>query len=112
MMRTPVTPEFDLGKVLPTLVKQTLIWGPIAAGLAHQFLVFFFGIDRIYVFVDPPEYIEPIISLEYQWWFVLLMTSAFVAILAYSDRLKRMPKRVALPLYIYILFLLILVKPV
>ena len=111
-MRTPVTPEFDLGRVLPTLVKQTLIWGPIAVGLVHQVLMFFFGIDRIYVFVNPPEYIGPIISLGYEWWLVLLVASAFVAILAYSDRLTRMPKRVALPLYIYILFLLILVKPV
>lgn len=111
-MRPPVTPEFDLGKVLPTLVKQTLIWGPIAAGLVHQIFMFLFGIDRIYVFVKPPEYIGPIISLEYQWWLVLFIASGFVAILAYSNRLTRMPKRVALPLYIYILFLLILVKPV
>lgn len=102
----------DLRRALPGLFKQILIWGPIIGGLVHQFLMFFFDIDWIYVFVNPPGYITPFVSLEYTWWFVLLVGSSPMAILAYSERIPNVPRRFALPFYLYVLFLLILVKPV
>lgn len=111
-MRAPATPELDFEKLLPMLIKQAIIWGPIVAGFVHQILMAFFDIDRIYVFVDPPEYIGPLASIAFQWWLVLLIGSAVIAILAYSDRLRGVPKRTALPFYAYILILLIFLKPV
>lgn len=112
MTRTPATPEFEPGKLLPALIKQAFLWGPIVAGVVHQFLMVAFKIERIYVFVDPPGYIRPLVALKFQWWIVLLLASAIISVLAYTDRLKGVPRRVALPFYLYILFLLILVKPV
>jgi hypothetical protein len=85
----------------------------IVVGVVHQFLMLPpFNIEGIYVFVNPPGYIYPFVSLEYQWWFVLLLGSAVMCIMAYADRLKSIPTRLAYPFYFYILFLLILVKPV
>ena len=97
-----------------------IIWVPVVIGLVHQFLLAFVaednrvegGIGCIYVFVKPPENICPLVSLEYQWWIVLLLGSAIAAISAYSERFPGIPRRVALPIYAYVLFLLILVKPV
>jgi hypothetical protein len=89
-----------------------LIWGPIVVGVVHQFFMYFFGIERIYVFVDPPGYVYPWASLEFEWWFVLLLGSAIIGILAYSGKFPRIPSRIAIPFYFYILFLLLLVKPV
>ena len=98
--------------ILPGLFKQLVLWGPIIVGVVHQFLMYFFNIDRIYVFVTPPGYVYPFVSLEYQWWFVLLLGSSIVCLLSYSNRLSSIPTRVAFPFYLYILYLLILVKPV
>ncbi len=111
-MRAATTTELDIRKMLPTLIKYFFIWGLIALGLIHQLLMFLFGISRIYVFVDPPGYLEPGFSLGFSWWFVLLLASSTMSILASSGRLKTMPKRLALPFYLYILFLLIFIKPV
>ncbi len=112
MMTKQKTTELDLQVLTPILIRQIIIWGPIVVGLVHQFLMYFFGIESIYVFVDPPGYIEPQISLGYQWWVALLLGSAMVCLIAYSNRFPSVPNRIAIPLYIYILFLLILIKPV
>ncbi|MBN1218549.1 MAG: hypothetical protein JXM69_06465 [Anaerolineae bacterium] len=106
------TTNLDWQKALPGLAKQAVIWGPIVGGLVHQFLMFFFNIDWIYVFVNPPGYITPFVSLEYTWWFVLLVGSSLISLLIYSGRLQNIPKRTAIPFYAYVLFLLFLVKPV
>jgi len=71
-----------------------------------------FGIENIYVFVDPPGFIEPLVTLTWEWWMVLLLGSATVCLLSYLGRLQNVVGRLAFPLYIYVLFLLILVKPV
>lgn len=92
----------------------------MVVGLVHQFLLAFLaernrvdgGIGCIYVFVEPPGNVCPWVSLEYQWWIVLLLGSALACITAYSERFQGIPRRIALPIYIYILFLLVLVKPV
>lgn len=108
----PATTEVNIRRLLPVLIKLVFLWGPIVVGLVHQFLMFFLDIDCIYVFVDPPKYLCPFVSLEYQWWFVLLLITTVVSVLAYLERTKSIPRRIALPTYLYILFLLILVKPV
>lgn len=95
----------------PTAIRQFLLWAPIVVGLVHQFLMLFFGIDSIYVFVDPPGSITPFASLEWQWWIVLLFGTASIAIAAYSNRFS-IPSRIVVPTYFYVLFLLLLIKPV
>ncbi len=111
-VRQPATSELNSRKFLSAFFKQIFLWGPIVVGLVHQFLMAFFGIECIYVFVDPPGKVCPFVSLEYQWWLVLLLGTAIVSILAYLERIKSIPRRFALPTYLYILLLLILVKPV
>lgn len=104
--------DSELKKLAPILIKQIIIWGPIVVGVVHQFLMYFFGIDSIYVFVDPPGSIRPLVSLGWQWWFVLLLASSVICVAAYSKRFSTIPSRITLPMYLYILFLLIFVKPV
>ncbi len=111
-MMTRPPEEVNTRRLTAALFKQAMIWGPIVVGLVHQFLMAFFGIDRIYVFVDPPGYIQPWATLEWQWWFVLLLFSSFIALIGYSARFPSVPSRIALPFYLYILFLLIMVKPI
>jgi hypothetical protein len=101
------------------LIKTILIWLPIVGGLVHQFLMFLLNTpedpyqgDGIWVFVNPPGYVYPFVSLEFTWWFVLLLASATMAVMAYSHRIQSLPSRFWVPAYGYILFLLILVKPV
>ena len=108
----PTNNNLDTNRLVPALIKQLFIWAPIVIGVVHQLLMAFFGIEDIYVFVDPPGYIEPMVTLQWQWWVVLLLISAAICISSYSDRLQNVVGRLAFPLYMYILFLLILVKPV
>jgi hypothetical protein len=95
--------------ILPKLI---LLWAPIVGGVVHQFLMFFFNIDGIYVFVNPPGVIYPFVSLEFSWWFVLLIGSTIMGVFAYSNRIGAVPARFVVPFYGYILFLLYLVKPI
>ena len=95
-----------------TLLKLILFWAPIVGGVVHQFLMFFFNIDGIYVFVTPPGVVYPFVSLEYTWWFFLLIVSAVMGMSAYSNWVGVVPARFVVPFYVYILFLLYLVKPV
>ena len=116
-MSTTTRPDLLSGS---TLFKMLAVWIPIVGGVVHQLMMFFLNSppqepyrgDGIWVFVNPPGYVYPFVSLEYTWWFVLLIGSAAMCITAYSDRVESIPTRVWVPFYIYILFLLILVKPV
>ena len=125
---TPPATNLRVKNLTPALVKQSFLWVPIIGGLVHQFVMFFVPIfgdevvqaepligskfDCMYVFLDPPGYIKPIVTLEYQWWFVLLLVSTVVCVLAYLERIRTFPNRLVFPFYLYILFLLIFVKPV
>ncbi len=104
--------DFDLRKLGPDIIKQAVIWFPVVIGVFHQFLMVIDYSDRIYVFVDPPGYIEPFVTLEVEWWFVLLFISSLLAISAYARRFQGIPNRIAFPFYSYVLFLLIFVKPI
>ncbi len=101
-------------QVAPTLGKYMLVWGGIVVGLIHQILMFLFAprFQDIYVFVRPPEYIYPFASVEYQWWLVVLFGTAILFVIAYLNLVRTIPHRLTYPTYIYLIFLLILVKPV
>lgn len=107
---TSQTTKFELGPSIAKLVRQILIWIPIVIGIVHQLLMWLFGVDRIYVFLNPPGYIYPFVTLETGWWFVLTLITSVLTILAFNNRIR--PHRIAYPFYLYLLFLLILVKPV
>ena len=110
---------FELRKFIPGLFRQLLIWVPVMIGVVHQLLMFFLNTpdnptqgDGIYVYVTPPEYVYPFVTLAYSWWFVLLFGASLTCILIYSNRIGNIPQRFVFPFYAYILFLLILVKPI
>ena len=105
------TVESDLRKLISRYAKTALIWIPLLVGIIHQIAMRFFDFERIYVFVDPPGYIGPEVSLEYQWWIVLVLGTSMVYSLIVFRRLATFPKRTAAPFYLYLLFLLIFVKP-
>ena len=92
------------------LVRQFIIWVPIVIGLIHQLLMGYFGVDRIYVFLNPPKYIYPFVTLEAGWWFLLTLVTAVLFVLSYLNRVR--PRRIVYPFYAYFVFLLILVKPI
>ena len=93
-----------------TLAKYTLFWIPIIVGITFQILMYFYGFTRIYVVLRPPGYIYPVVTLELAWWLVVTITSTTFYLLVYTDRIR--PRRLIYPLYAYIVFLLIFVKPV
>lgn len=107
-MSSTVKPQLTFA----SLPKMILFWAPLVGGVVHQFLMFFFDIDGIYVFVNPPGVVYPFVSLEYSWWFVLLIGSSVLGFSAYSTWVGAVPYRFVVPFYVYIVFLLILVKPV
>jgi len=106
------TNNFDSKRLPLALIKQVMIWAPVVIGVVHQILMLVFGVENIYVFVDPPGYIEPVVALKWEWFVVLLIISAAICISSYLGSLQNVVGRLAFPLYIYILFLLILVKPI
>lgn len=108
-MTTP-TSDADLRFLITNLVKLFLVWIPIVVGIVHQFLMFFFGIEGIYVVLEPPGTIYPFVTLEFGWWLVLTSATAIVGALAYFNRIH--PHRLFYPFYIYLIYLLILVKPI
>jgi predicted small integral membrane protein len=115
---TQTSTEFRSENLFWFYARQAAFWTPVIIGAVHQLLMLIGRIinapnrfDEIPVFVDPPGQIEPFVTLEYQWWLVLVVISAILCYLILSRRLATMPKRAATPFYVYLLFLLILVKP-
>jgi hypothetical protein len=108
-MTSPVS-DFELKGLFAGLIKQAIIWAPIVVGVVHQILMYLFNIDSIYVFLTPPGYISPFVSLEAAWWLVLTLGTSLLCLLVYINRIR--PRRVIYPLYLYLIFLLIWVKPV
>jgi hypothetical protein len=104
--------DFNGKSLTPALFKHILLWIPIVGGIIHQFVMGVFDYDCMPVLLDPPGYLKPTVTLEYQWWLLLILVSAFVFVLAYLERIRTFPNRLVVPFYFYILFLLIFVKPV
>ena len=109
-MTTTPAANSDIRTSLSQLFKLLLAWVPIVVGVVHQLLMFSLNIDRIYVFLDPPKYIYPFVTLELGWWAVLTLLTSLLCVLAYTNRIR--PHRIVYPFYLYLLFLLILVKPI
>lgn len=68
--------------------------------------------DKIPVFVDPPGSIRPVVTLEYQWWIVLILIAGSFYALIILRQIPSLPRRFSVPFYVYLLYLLILVKPI
>ncbi len=110
-MTTPTTNDDEVKQLIPTLLKHLLLWIPIGVGIAHQVMIRF-KVECIYVFVKPPEYLCPAVTLSFQWWIVLFISCALFFILSYTNLLKKRGQRLMVPIYLYILFLLLFVKPI
>ena len=87
-----------------------MVWVPIVVGIIHQLLMFTFEINGIYVGLNPPGTIYPFVTLEVTWWLVLTILTSALCFLAYTDRIR--PHRLVTPFYIYLVFLLIWVRPI
>ncbi len=99
--------------------KSIKTWGwyiilsiPVIIGFMWQIAMAFFEVEYLYVFLSPPGHIQPLVSLEPSWWVVVLLFSFIFTILINGEKIASIPKRSAIPIYFYILFLLILVKPI
>jgi hypothetical protein len=102
----------DLNRYASFIIKQAILWFFIVVGVIHQFLMYIGFSNSIYVFVDPPEYVYPFVTLAYQWWFVLVLGSFIAFLAAYSGRVQGVPSRFVVPFYAYLLYLLIFVRPI
>jgi hypothetical protein len=109
--------DFFSSRFLILVLRRLLVLGPLVTGVLHQFLMLFFGIRAIYVFVpvnptaDPPNYIYPLVALDWQWWILLVFTVAVLSYAAYAARRENLTTRFFVPMYLYLLFLLIFVEP-
>lgn len=114
------TTDSELRGLTLHYLRLAVVWIPILVGLVHQIVMLLAWLlgsnnpiwDRIPVFVNPPGHIGPLVTLEYQWWLVLTLTTFTLYFLIDTRRLSNIPRRVAIPFYVYLLFLLILVKPI
>ena len=104
--------QLNRNQVLNILL-QTLFFGvPLFFGLLNQVRMLFNGkIMGIYVFVDPPEYLYPIVTLGLSWWVFLVLGTAIMMGVVYTIKLRDI-SRTLYPLYLYLLFLVILVRPI
>ncbi len=114
-MTTTPAANFDLTTSISRFVKLLLIWVPIVVGLVHQLLMLIsrnneVPLDRIPVLLDPPGFIYPFVTVELGWWFALTLISSVFCLLVRANRLR--PHRLVYPFYIYLIFLLIFVKPI
>lgn len=108
-MTTPTSND-DLKFIVGMLIKQFLIWIPVIIGIVHQLLMALFDIQGINVILDPPGTIYPFVTLELGWWLLLTLITSSICFLAYFDRIR--PRRIIYPTYIYLIFLLVYVKPI
>ena len=100
-------------KQVLNILLSVLVFGvPLFCGLFNQVRMFFNGkIMGIYVFVNPPEYLYPIVTLDLSWWVVLVLGTGILMGMVYTIKLRAV-SRALYPLYIYLLFLVILVRPI
>lgn len=98
-------------QLIRRVLKLVLAWIPIIVGFVHQFLMLSGGTERIYVFLDPPGYLTPLVTLQFTWWILLLPLSGLLTLLLALNRINNARYRVLYP-YIYFVFLLVFVEPV
>lgn len=119
-MTTTPAANFNLTTGISRFIKLLIILIPIVVGLVHQLLMFvsrhaatdpnIHPLDGIYVILDPPGYIYPFVTLELAWWIALTLLTSILCLLVYAHRLR--PHRLIYPFYLYLVFLLIFVKPI
>lgn len=105
-------PASNIKRQRPFTYRQMLAWGVIGVGIFKQFLYIVMGVECLPVILNPPGHLCPWMSLEFLWWFVLTLGSVTMYALITSKRLQEFPSRVVNPFYLYLVFLLFLVKPV
>ncbi len=112
MRAVKTTPEadLDLKSITFRFAVQFMVWVPIVVGIVHQLLMFAFDVNGIYVGLNPPGTIYPFVTLELTWWLVLTILTATLCLLTYTNRIR--PHRLVTPFYIYLVFLLIWVRPI
>lgn len=104
--------NIDRKEAIKSTLYLVLLVMPIACGLINQLRMLMSGKrEGIYIFVDPPGYIYPEMSLEFTWWVVLVLVTAIMMVITYTSNLRAV-SRTVYPLYAYLVFLLVLVKPV
>lgn len=103
----------DIRQLLVTGSKYLVIWGPVVVGILNQIAMSFFGTESIYVFVEPPRdgRLYPFMSLETSWWFIFAFMTLISMIGTYVSQ-QRVINRMIYPLWLFLCFLLISVKPV
>ncbi|MEM7028532.1 MAG: hypothetical protein AAF629_02980 [Chloroflexota bacterium] len=131
MSPKPSLKRSDLSGITPrALVRLIVQLVPLLVGLIHQ-IIMWIGqtqpappfnpndplpdcptYDQIPVFVDPPGSLCPWVTLEYEWWIVLALLTTIFYVLISLRRLPNLPRRLAIPFFIYLLFLLVFVKPI
>jgi len=110
---TPPTRSMDIRQLLVTGSMQLAIWGPIVIGIFNQLSMAFLGTESIYVFLEPPKdgRLYPFMSLEVSWWFVFVFITLISMVGTYVSQ-QRVINRMIYPLWLFLCFLLISVKPV
>ncbi len=105
--------NIDIRQLLVTGSSQLAIWGPIIIGILNQLSMAFLHTQYIYVFLDPPKdgQLYPFMSLEISWWFVYAFVTILLMIATYVSK-QRVINRMIYPLWLFLCFLLISVKPV
>ncbi len=107
---TVQTNNTSLTALFALFFKKFLPWIPIIIGLIQQIRINFLGAEGTYVVLNPPEYIYPYVTLEIGWWLSLTILTGTLLFLTARNLIR--PHRLVTPFYIYLVFLLLLVKPI
>ncbi|MDM8521238.1 hypothetical protein QUF64_14425 [Anaerolineales bacterium HSG6] len=104
--------SMNRNQVLNTLLSVLVFGVPLLCGFINQARMLLNGkIMGIYVFVNPPEYIYPIATLDLSWWVVLVLGTGILMGVVYINNLRTV-SRALYPLYLYLLFMVILIRPI
>lgn len=109
MTTTPAS-DLDFRAVTAGFLKKFVFWLPVIIGLIHQFRMTVLGVDGIYVVLNPPGHIYPFVTLEFNWWIILTMLTTALYMMTHYNRIR--PRRLLGFFYLYLIFLLVWVKPI
>lgn len=93
---------------LPKIIRwSTALLVPIICSTVAQSYYSLEG--SLNVYLNPPGRIYPVASLEWLWWLILVFGTLIFCGLTTT---RRLPRRLFYTAYIYLIFILIFVKPV
>jgi len=102
----------DTRQLIINGVRVLLVALPLLCGFFNQLLMWWSGqVSGIPVYVNPPGEIRPQISLEGSWWIAMVLGTIFLMVFCYLNKMRSV-QRTIYPLYIFLIFLVIIVKPV